>query len=84
MLTELEAATQATTWVKNEVEIQTCISDEEAEQLASGFVTGFLHGLRMGGQGILVVQGPTAEAFWRQNYRTALEWERTLLDPEEG
>lgn len=76
MQTETEAYRQAVAWVRDEIELNTCIADEEATAAADSFVSGMLHGLRMGAQGSLVVQGNTAEAFWRLNYRTALDWDR--------
>lgn len=76
MKTETNAYRDAVTWVREEVERNTCIADEEATATADGFVSGFLHGMRKGMQGSLVPQGPAAEEFWRGNYRAALEWDR--------
>jgi hypothetical protein len=76
MLTETEAYRAAVAWVRDEIETSTCIAGEEATAAADSFVSGMLHGLRMGGQGQLVVQGTTAEAFWRGNYCAALKWDR--------
>lgn len=76
MQTETEAYRQAVAWVRDEIELNTCIADEEATATADGFVSGFLLGLRKGAMGSLVVQGDTAEAFWRGNYQAALEWDR--------
>lgn len=75
-MTETEAYRQAVTWVRDEIETQTCIADEESTAAADGFVSGMLHGMRMGALSSLVVQGDTAEAFWRGNYRAALKWDR--------
>ena len=76
MLTESQAYRQAVTWVRHEIEENTCIEGGDACAAADGFVSGFLHGLRKGALGVLVVQGSTAEAYWRGNYRAALEFDR--------
>lgn len=75
-MTEQEAYNQAALWVADQIEKTTCISDEDATQLAMGFVGGMLHGLRMGALGTLVVQDRTAEAYWRGNWDAALAFER--------
>jgi len=79
MKTRAEAWTQAVEWVADEIEKQTCISDVEAVQHAAGFVSGVLHGLRVGSMGHRIAgegNDPTAENYWRRIYIESLEWDR--------
>jgi hypothetical protein len=76
MKTETEAYRDAGTWVRDEIMQSTCLDIEEATAAADGFVSGFAHGMRAGSMGGLIVQGDAAEAFWRSNYRGALEYDR--------
>lgn len=78
MLSEKDAATQATEWVRDEVEQHTCLADDDSQKYAEGFVTGMIRGILQSGGGSQVIQGPTAENFWRGNLREALAWERQI------
>jgi hypothetical protein len=78
-MTEQEAYEQACFWVHDQIEKTTCISDDEATLMAAGFVTGLLHGMRKGSLGEHVIQGPTAEAFWRGNWDQSLAFEREKI-----
>jgi hypothetical protein len=75
-LSEQRAYIMAVEWVSDEVQQNTCLDAEEATQYAGGFVNGLRLGLTKGAQGSKIIQGDTAEAFWRGNVRDALWWER--------